>query len=158
MSRHSRPKTGINRLLKNWRLFLTILIISSIVSTLTYFILKDTLDTTTEHQALVFAEIIARQAASARAVYSNFVVSKLKRDGFGADINSSNLPGHVPLPAQFLKLLGQESSKSNSTLFRYKPISKWHLEPTQGLNDNFENWAWQQLEAQDQANPTGPID
>ena len=54
--------------------------------------------------------------------------------------------------------MGQESSRSSSDLYRYKPLSKWNLEPTQGLTDNFENWAWQQLEAQDKPNPTAPID
>jgi len=157
MNIQTMPNSNISGIKNKWRLFVSILIISSIVSTLTYFILKNALDTTTEHQALVFADIIARQAADARTVYSKYVASKLKRDGFGAHINSDNIPGHVPLPAQFLKLMGQESSKTNAKLFRYKPISKWHLEPTQGLNDNFENWAWHQLESQDQTAPTGPI-
>jgi len=157
MIRQNAPKPGLAGLTNKWRIFVSILIVSSVVSTLTYFILKDALDTTTEHQALVFAGIIARQAADARTVYSKYVVSKLKKDGFGAHIDSDHISGHVPLPAQFLKLLGQQSRKSNAKLFRYKPISKWHIEPTQGLNDNFENWAWHQLEAQDQLNPGGPI-
>jgi len=158
MTQHTLPKPGFAGLINKPRLFLSILFISSIVSTLTYFILKDSLNTTTEHQARVIAEIVALQAAAGRTVYSKYVVSKLKHDGLGAHIDSSEHHGLVPLPAQFLKLMGREASKSNAALFRYKPISKWHLEASQGLNDDFENWAWEQLQAQDQANPTGPID
>lgn len=143
---------------QKWRLFILTLLIAVTASTLTYFIIKDTLDKTTEHQALIIAEIVARQAAAGRSVYSSQIVRKLSNDGFGAHIDYDNKSGYVPLPAQFLKLMGQEATKTSSDLYRYKPISKWHLEPTQGLNDHFENWAWQQLEAQDQANPSGPID
>ena len=139
-------------------MLLIMTLIAVAASTLTYLIIKDTLDKTTEHQALIIAEIVARQAAAGRTVYGQEVVNKLKKDGYGANIHSAANPGFVPLPAQFLKLMAKESSKSSSDLYRYKPISRWHLEPTQGLNDNFENWAWQQLEAQDQADPSGPID
>lgn len=156
-------KTGTSKLLyaqikHKWRLLLTMVIISIAASTLTYLIIKDTLDKTTEHQALIISEIVARQAAAGRTVYGSEIVKKLEKDGFGAHLNSDSRTGYVPLPAQFLKLMAKESSKSSSDLYTYKPISKWHLEPTQGLNDNFENWAWQQLEAQDQANPSGPIE
>ena len=140
-----------------WRLLLVVLIISVAASSFTYFIIKDTLETTSEHQALIISEIVARHAAAGRTVYGKYVAKKLTEDGFGANIHSQDHPGYVPLPAQFLKLMAQESAKTSSEFYRYKPISKWHLEPTQGLNDNFENWAWQQLEAQDQSNPTGPI-
>jgi len=153
-----KTPTFFKLLRQKWRLFLLTILISISASTLTYFIIKDTLDKTTEHQALIIAEIVARQAAAGRSVYSTQVVRKLVKDGFGAHIDNENKAGFVPLPAQFLKLMGQEATKSSSDLYRYKPISKWHLEPTQGLTDHFENWAWQQLEAQDQSNPTGPID
>ncbi len=48
-------------------------------------------------------------------------------------------------------------SEQNDGLFRYKPISKWNLEPSQGLGDDFQRWAWPQLEAQDQEAPVAPI-
>jgi len=158
MTAHSTANPNSSGVRHKWRLLAFVMLIAIAASTLTYFIVKDTLDKTTEHQALIIAEIVARQAAAGRTVYSQDVVNKLKRDGYGSDIHSDKRPGFVPLPAQFLKLMGRESSRSNADLYRYKPISKWHLEPTQGLNDNFENWAWQQLQAQDQANPSGPID
>lgn len=113
---------------------------------------------TLEYQAIEIAEIIARQAASARSVYAKHVVNKLKNDGFGADLESDDKPGYVPLPAQFLKLFGRQASEHSDGLFRYRPISKWNLEPTQGLDDDFKRWAWAELEKQDLDNPIQPID
>ncbi len=113
---------------------------------------------TLEYQAIELAEIIARQAASARSVYAKHVVSKLKSDGFGAHIDSQAKPGFVPLPAQFLKLFGEQSSRESDGLFRYQPLSKWNLEPTQGLDDDFKRWAWSELERQDRAFPMQAID
>ena len=111
-----------------------------------------------EHQALEVAEVVARAAASARSVYAAQIVEKLRRDGFGSSPEFENHPGYVPLPAQFLKMFGQQVSEENGGLFSYKPVSKWNLEPSQGLADDFQRWAWPQLEAQDQEAPTGPID
>ncbi len=113
---------------------------------------------TVEFQAIKLAEIIARQAASARSVYAKHIVGKLKQDGLGAHIDSHEKPGYVPLPAQFLKLLGEQASRESDGLFRYQPLSKWNLEPTQGLDDEFKRWAWQELEKQDRAAPRQPID
>lgn len=112
---------------------------------------------TLEYQAIEIAEIIARQAASARSVYARYVVRKLKQDGFGAHLESQVKPGYVPLPAQFLKLFGKQASAESDGLFRYQPISKWNLEPTQGLDDDFKRWAWAELEKQDQENPEQAI-
>ncbi len=113
---------------------------------------------TVEFQAIKLAEIIARQAASARSVYAKHIVGKLKQDGLGAHIDSHEKPGYVPLPAQFLKLFGEQASRESDGLFRYQPLSKWNLEPTQGLDDEFKRWAWQELEKQDRAAPRQPID
>jgi diguanylate cyclase (GGDEF)-like protein len=90
-------------------------------------------------------------------VYTRQVVRKLKQDGFGAHLQSQVKPGYVPLPAQFLKLFGKQASEESDGLFRYQPISKWNLEPSQGLDDEFERWAWGELEKQDQENPEQPI-
>jgi len=111
-----------------------------------------------EHQAVEVAEVVARAAASARSVYTAEIVEKLRRDGFGAHADFENQPGFVPLPAQFLKMFGRQASEENDGLFRYTPISKWNLEPTQGLSDEFQRWAWPQLERQDRAAPDGPLD
>lgn len=111
-----------------------------------------------EHEAVKIAEVVARQALASRSVYTSQVADKLAHDGFGPDIDSSKKRGHVPLPAQFLKLVGHAASLNSADLYRYHPLSKWNLELTQGLNDDFQRWAWGQLELQDYPEPTAPID
>lgn len=111
-----------------------------------------------EYQAQELAEVVARLAASARSVYAKEVVQKLKKDGYGAHGEYRKQKGYVPLPAQFLKYVGEATSDDTAGLYRYKPISKWNLETTQGLSDDFKRWAWSRLEMQDHQDPTGPID
>ena len=120
-------------------------------------LIRDAVKKTIEHQALAVAEIVASQATTARSVYASDIVGKLVRDGFGPNVDSDTLPGHVPIPAQFLKLVGRASSKDSDKLYEYRPVSKWNLEPTQGLVDDFLRWAWPQLEAQDPASPQGRV-
>ena len=120
-------------------------------------LIRDAVKKTIEHQALAVAEIVASQASTARSVYASAIVGKLTRDGFGPNVESDTLPGHVPIPAQFLKLVGQASSKESDKLYEYRPVSKWNLEPTQGLVDDFLRWAWPQLEAQDPAAPQARV-
>lgn len=111
-----------------------------------------------EYKALTLAEVVARQAASSRSAYSEHVVSKLQHDGVGAASESYlHEPGNVPLPAQFLKFVGQRASAESGGLYRYQPLSKWNLGEGQQLADDFQRWAWAQLEAQDQAAPKGAI-
>jgi len=98
-----------------------------------------------EYEALTLAEIVARQAASARSVYTQHVVEKLRRDGFGAHEDYAERPGFVALPAQFLKLLGKSATAESAGLYQYRPLSKWNLAADQGLRDSFQSWAWQQL-------------
>jgi signal transduction histidine kinase len=132
-------------------------LIMGAVGTGTYAILVDSQRRIIEHEALRIAEVVALQALAARTVYTTEVADKLRKDGFGAHIDSAGLRGHVPLPAQFLKLVGREASRSGDGLYRYRPLSKWNLEPTQGLSDEFQRWAWQVLESQDRDAPAGPI-
>lgn len=120
-------------------------------------LIRDAVKKTIEHQALAVAEIVASQASTARSVYASAIVGKLTRDGFGPNVESDTLPGHVPIPAQFLKLVGQASSKESDKLYEYRPVSKWNLEPTQGLVDDFLRWAWPQQEAQDPAAPQARV-
>ena len=111
-----------------------------------------------EYKALTLAEVVARQAASARSAYSDEVVGKLRRDGSGAASESYlHESGNVPLPAQFLKLVGRKASEESGGLYRYQPLSKWNMGEGQQLTDDFQRWAWARLEAQDQAAPQGPI-
>jgi diguanylate cyclase (GGDEF)-like protein/PAS domain S-box-containing protein len=123
-----------------------------------FLVVHDAVNKTVEHQALAIAEVVASQAQIARSVYTQEIVGKLTRDGFGPSVDSHEQPGHVPIPAQFLKLVGRASSTGADRLYDYKPVSKWNLEPTQGLTDDFLRWAWPQLERQDRVRPGGPID
>ena len=122
-----------------------------------YFVIKDTVKKTIESQAVAFAEIAAVQATTARSVYAKEIAEKLRQDGSGPNVDYGHMKGYVPIPAQFLKMLGLASTANTSDLFHYKPVSKWNLEPSQGLDDDFLNWAWPQIEQQDNANPSGPI-
>lgn len=111
-----------------------------------------------EYQAREVAEIVTRMAASARSTYAQHIAEKMRAEGAGPQADYLHIKGAVPLPAQFLKLMGQRASDESAGLFRYKPLSKWNLEESQGLMDEFQRWAWSQLELQDQAEPNGPID
>jgi diguanylate cyclase (GGDEF)-like protein len=110
-----------------------------------------------EYQAVTLAEVVARQAASARLVYTQNVVEKLRRDGFGSHPDYSDKRGFVALPAQFLKMLGKSATAESAGLYRYRPLSKWNLAEDQGLTDDFQRWAWQELESQDHLDPEKPI-
>ena len=110
-----------------------------------------------EYQAREVAEIVTRMAASARSTYAQHIAEKLRTDGSGPHADYLHIKGAVPLPAQFLKLMGQRASDESAGLFHYKPLSKWNLDESQGLMDEFQRWAWAQLELQDQAEPRGPI-
>lgn len=123
-----------------------------------HFVIRDAVQKTVENQALTVAEIVATEAMTARSVYAAQIADKLQRDGFGPSVHAAQQPGFVPIPAQFLKLLGQATDSSAGSLFHYKPVSRWNLEPTQGLDDDFLRWAWPQLEKQDRPAPDKPID
>jgi len=123
-----------------------------------YLVVRKALNQTIERQALMVAEIVASQATTARSVYAREVASKLAQDGFGPHVDFERMPGHVPIPAQFLKMAGRAASEKADRLYEYRPVSRWNLEPTQGLSDDFLRWAWPQLEAQDRPAPSAPIE
>jgi diguanylate cyclase (GGDEF)-like protein len=133
-------------------------LIMAVVTLTTFGVMIESQRRIIEHEAVKIAEVVARQALASRSVYTAQVADKLARDGFGPDLDSIRKRGHVPLPAQFLKLVGHAASLNSADLYRYHPLSKWNLELTQGLNDDFQRWAWYQLELQDQDEPKGPID
>lgn len=120
-------------------------------------VVRDALNKTIERQALAAAEIVASQAATTRSVYARVIADKLLRDGFGQSEDSDNEPGHVPIAAQFLTMVGRAASSDPDRRYEYRLVSKWNLEPTQGLSDDFLRWAWPQLEAQDSPSPQGPL-
>ena len=118
-----------------------------------YLVVRNTVQKTVDHQALSIAQVVASQAATARTVYSREIAEKLRRDGSGPSENFLTMPGHVPIPAQFLKQMAQAASQNTDNLFAYRPVSKWNLDPGQGLNDDFLRWAWPQLETQEKSAP-----
>lgn len=139
------------------RLLLVIPFLLLLIGAITYYVVQDAQQKIVEFQALNVADIVARQAAASRSVYAAHIAAKLARDGTGPHMNSQEHKGYVPIPAQFLKLVGREATATSANLYRYKPLSKWNLEPTQGLSTDFQKWAWAQLQAQDLADPQGPI-
>ena len=128
-----------------------------VVGTLAIFVVRDTTQFFIEKQAEEVAKIVATFAKTARSVYSDVAIAKLKSDGYGSHVDSEIHEGYIPIPAQFLKELGRATEQNTANLFHYRPVSRWNIEPSQGLSNDFLKWAWPQLEAQDQANPTGPI-
>jgi diguanylate cyclase (GGDEF)-like protein len=133
-------------------------LIMAVVTLTTFGVMVESQRSIIEHEAIKIAEVVARQALASRSVYTEVVTEKLVRDGFGPHIDSDEKRGYVPLPAQFLKLVGHAASQNSAGLYRYRPLSKWNLEPTQGLNDDFQRWAWRELERQDQTEPRAAID
>ncbi len=129
-----------------------------LVGALAIFVVRDTTNFFVEKQAEEIAEIVGTFAKTARSVYASEVISKLKSDGYGAHVDFEIHEGYIPIPAQFLKILGRATEKNTADLFQYRPVSRWNIEPTQGLSGDFLMWAWPQLEAQDQDAPQGPID
>ncbi|WP_168224656.1 ATP-binding protein [Rhodoferax aquaticus] len=147
-------RTWVTRFSRSYALLVTVFVLACVLG---YAVVRDAVRQTVEHQALAIAEVVASQATTARSVYAKEVAEKLRKDGFGPDVNFANLPGHVPIPAQFLKLVGLSASADSDKLFAYRPVSKWNLEGSQGLSDDFLLWAWPQLENQDQAAPKEAI-
>jgi signal transduction histidine kinase/CheY-like chemotaxis protein len=139
------------------RSYALLLLVFLLACALGYAVVRDAVNKTVEHQALAIAEIVASQATTGRSVYAKEVAEKLRNDGFGPNVNYVSMPGHVPIPAQFLKLVGLSATANSGKLYSYRPISKWNLEATQGLSDDFLLWAWPQLESQDQSQPAGPV-
>ncbi len=140
------------------RITLISILLLSLVAVVTWQVVRQGQTRVIEFQAREVAEVVARLAASGRSAYAQHIAEKLRSDGTGASANSQELKGYVPLPAQFLKLVGKQASAESEGLFEYHPLSKWNIEPTQGIKDDFQRWAWKQLSDQDMEEPTGPID
>jgi hypothetical protein len=86
-----------------------------------YLVMVDAQRRIIEHEALKIAEVVARLALASRSAYSTSVADKLREDGFGPHIDYDRQRGFVPLPAQFLKLVGQEAARDSEALYRYRP-------------------------------------
>jgi signal transduction histidine kinase len=111
-----------------------------------------------EEDAVRSAEFVATEVQVSRTTFTEKVVDKLKKEGFGISLDFEHHLGYVPIPAQYLRFVGADIHKQSAGLFSFNLLSKWNLHVNQGVRDDFERWAWTQFEQQDQKNPTGPID
>jgi len=129
-----------------------------VVSVVTWAVVSRSQDALIEFEAIKLAEIVADQSSAARSAYSSLAVSKLKSDGFGAHEVSEDRVGHIPLPAQFLRELSKRSQSVAQSAFNFRPVSRWNLADDQGIVDDFQQWAWAELEQQQASKAAGPID
>lgn len=143
--------------MRSSRVYGLLLTVFFLACLLGYAVVRDAVNQTVERQTLVIAEVVASQAMTTRSVYASEIADKLTKDGFGPHVDSAHYLGHIPIPAQFLKLVGRASSLNSDRLYDYRPVSKWNLEATQGLSDDFLRWAWPQLESQSPASPESPV-
>ena len=111
-----------------------------------------------ESEAVRIAEIVATQTSAARSTYSAMAVKKLQNDGTGAHTDSATRPGFIPLPAQFLRSMSEQTRSIEDPMYTFKPVSEWNLVEEQGIRDDFQRWAWNKLKLQDKTNPGEPID
>ena len=139
-------------------LILSVITLLIIVGVSGYFVINESKHRLIEHQAINIAEIVARQAAIARSIYSKEVVAKMKSDGSAmADIDYHKKVGAIPLPAQFLKGMAANASENSDGLYKYRAVSKWNINAQQNLNTPFLKSAWRKLELQDIATPNKVI-
>ncbi|MCP4494530.1 MAG: DUF3365 domain-containing protein [Gammaproteobacteria bacterium] len=116
-----------------------------------YYLIEQSNKQLIELEALRIADIISNQVLADRAIYTGKVVQKLKADGTGSDRHSLKKPGFILLPAQFVRAVADKVNEQNKGLYSYYLRSKWNLNKTQGLQDDFDSWAWQGLEAQEKS-------
>lgn len=143
--------------MRRWKTLGVLLAVFLLAGALGYLVVKDAVTNTVEHQAVAIAEIVANQATTARSVYAHDVAEKLVEERVVRLLGQLPATDTIPIPSKFLKLVGQATSDQSNKLYEYKPISRWNLEPSQGLGDDFLRWAWPQLEQQDRAQPRAPI-
>ncbi len=135
----------------------TCLTIITLVCLINYIILIRAQNNIIEHEATRIAEIVANQAKLARTVFSERVVDKLSQEGFKSHHNYIQISGAVPIPAQFLRFMSEQTLRENKGLYSYLLFSKWNLQKDQFPKDDFQKYAWSKLEKQDQAAPSMPI-
>jgi len=119
------------------------------VMAVSYWILQQSQDELIYAEAERTAHIVAIQILADREVYTKSLVDKLAMDGFGADIKSHYRPGYIMLPAQFVRKVAQKVGQTSGGYYSYSLISKWNINPEQGLTDEFEKQGWLELSRQE---------
>lgn len=130
---------------------ITLLVITS------YFSIISAQQKIIESEAVRIARIVTEQAIVARSTYAKSVIDKLSKEGISVTHDFESASGAVPIPAQFLKLMAHEVNDRNLGLYRYRPLSKWNLNPAQGLEDDFQRWAFDELEKQKRTSPAAGV-
>ena len=120
------------------------------IGALSFWLLKNSSNELINLEASRIANIVSTQILYDRAVYTEKLVGKLVNDGKGASRESHNRPGYIMLPAQFVRAVSKKVDDSSAGLYKYSLVSEWNLNLEQGLNDDFDRWAWAQLKAQDE--------
>ncbi len=132
--------------------FLVVIAVIGVAVTLgTYVILEKSHRSLIEMEAVRIAEIVSTQVVNDRAEYTQNLVGKLTKDGYGASRDAAGKPGFIQLPAQFVRNVAQRVKRQAGGLYSYSLISLWNLNPDQGLKDDFDRWAWEKLAVQDKA-------
>jgi hypothetical protein len=131
------------------KFILTVGVIFTLVSILTFILIEKSHKELIEKDAVRIADIVSTQVLADRAIYTRELVGKLTKDGTGAHLESAAKSGFIMLPAQFVRMVSQTVAKTSGKLYAYFLKSKWNLNVEQGLADDFDKWAWGQLEEQE---------
>jgi len=138
-------------------LILSVTVTILLIAWVAYIVINDTITNLVEQQSISMAEVVSQQALTSRAIHGAQISNKLSTDGFNSHKESQKQQRGLPLPEQSSKTPDKTISGQNARLYEYRPVSKWNIEPTQGVTDDFLRWAWPRLELQDQKEPFGPI-
>ena len=138
------------------KFIVVISLIGLIIGLSSFVTLESSYDSLIETEAVRIAEIVSTQVVADRAEYTSHVVGKLVRDGTGASRNSQEASGYIPLPAQFVRNVSKRVAEKAGDLYAYSLLSRWNLNEDQGLKDDFDNWAWSQLEEQNEKFQAAP--
>lgn len=130
------------------KFFSVLALLFLIISLLSYWILTNGHSKLIDMEANRIADIVSSQILADRAVYTKELVGKLENDGYGASSDSHKRPGFIMLPAQFVRTVSKKVADSSNDLYRYSLVSEWNLNKDQGLKDEFDQWAWAQLQKQ----------
>ena len=96
--------------------------------------------------ALHIATVLSKQLVITQAADAE----QIAEQGSAITPPLTDFDGHVPVSTA-------HSLGWSYDTYRYRVLSKWNLAPQQGLNDDFERRAWDELERQDQDNPKNAI-
>jgi len=138
------------------RLWITTGLVAVVAAAATAWALERFQEASLRVGALRLAEVVAAQVSADRAEYATNVVDKLVQDGTGASRESETARGFIQLPAQFVHNVSRRVRDQAGDLYTYSLISRWNLNPTKGLDESFDRWAWQRLAAQNEQFLAGP--